>query len=177
MNPKAMAMMGLAAAFLGGCRAPAAPSAKSKFTLEQLTARFYYDLGPDTIDVSGYPKEQQDRYQVFATVCSQCHTLARPINAPQATREEWDSFIKRMHQKTLVYGWWTEFGKADAGRVLDFLTYDSKVRKLDKKDEFDRRARVMTAFFADIQKERARLQQEDGRRSAHEPAPYVGAKP
>ena len=39
------------------------------------------DDGPDKIDVSGYPKEQQARYPVFLQKCSKCHPVARPINS------------------------------------------------------------------------------------------------
>ena len=38
------------------------------------------DAGPDRLDVSSYPPDQQARYPLFVSKCSRCHTLARPIN-------------------------------------------------------------------------------------------------
>ena len=38
------------------------------------------DTGPDSVDVSKYPPDQQANYKVFKSRCSHCHTLARPLN-------------------------------------------------------------------------------------------------
>lgn len=166
-----------AGGLLAACRpAPEAP-AKPRFNLEQLNARFPADLGPETVDVSGYPKRIQEGAEVFAKTCAQCHSLARPINAPQVTRDDWESLIKRMHEKSLVYGWWTQFGKEDARRILDFLAYDSQVRKVDKKEDFARRTAELQALYAEVQKEKERLQLEEGRRAARPAPDYVGDKP
>lgn len=166
-----------AAALAWGCKGPAPEAAKSKFTLEQLKARFYMDLGPNTVDVASYPKNVQDGYQVFANACSQCHTLARPINASEVSREDWDKHVRRMHEKTLAYGWWTKFGKDDAKKILDFLAYDSKVRKVDGKAAFEKRTEELKALLAEVEAERARLQLDEGRREARPEPPYTGAKP
>lgn len=177
MKTGIIAVLFLAAA-AGACR-PAGPpeSAPSKFSLEQLKARFYMDLGPDAVDTAAYPPKARAGYPIFAKVCSQCHPLARPLNAPEATRQEWELHIRRMHEKTLVHGWWTEFGKADAAKILDFLEYDSKARKLDDKAGFAAKTEALKALFEEVKAERSRLQLEEGRRDAKAPAPYVGAKP
>lgn len=174
---KKLTMVLVVLAGTAACKAPPPPEVKPKFTLEQLSARFPADLGPDAVDVSGYPKEQQERYQVFSSACSQCHTLARPINAAQATREDWDSLVRRMHQKSLVYGWWTQFGKGDAVRILDFLAFDSKVRKLDRKEDFARKTAELEVLYKEVQAEKSRLQLEEGRRGARQAPDYMGDKP
>lgn len=168
----------LLAAFGAACRPGRPPDpAGSKFSLQQLKAQFYMDVGPDAVEVAAYPPKARAGYPYFVQVCSQCHTLARPLNAPEATRDEWELHIRRMHEKTLVAGWWTEFGKADAAKILDFLEYDSQVRKLDDKTGFAAKTQELKALFEEVKAERSRLQLEEGRRDAKAPAPYVGAKP
>src|SRR3990172_9822175 len=85
---------------LASCKKPPQASPEPRFSAEQFEARFYYDLGAAEIDISSYPKKQQDGYAVFARTCSQCHTLARPINAPFAVRKDWERYIQRMHIRT-----------------------------------------------------------------------------
>ena len=38
------------------------------------------DKGPDKVNVSSYPAEQQKGYKIFTDKCAKCHTIARPIN-------------------------------------------------------------------------------------------------
>ncbi len=98
-------------------------------------ALFDSDLGPDAVDVSAYPARQRRNYAVYARVCSRCHTLARSINAPYATRGWWDFYITNMRMRSGRRG---EFLDArDARSVLDFLEYDSNERKVSRAAEFD----------------------------------------
>ena len=53
------------------------------------------DKGPDRIDVSKWPEDQQGHYRVFIDKCNKCHTVARPINS-RFTAEEWKRYLKRM---------------------------------------------------------------------------------
>ncbi len=53
------------------------------------------DSGPDKIDVSGYPPEQQKRYPVFEKKCNKCHPVARAINS-RFNASEWKRYMKRM---------------------------------------------------------------------------------
>jgi hypothetical protein len=53
------------------------------------------DSGPDKIDVSGYPAEQQKRYQIFEKKCAKCHPVARAINS-RFNASEWKRYMKRM---------------------------------------------------------------------------------
>lgn len=107
------------AAFALAALAFAAPSRAEDKT-------FPADKGPDTIDVSKYPKAQQDAYQVFSEKCSRCHTLARPINSEYALPEEWTTYVFMMRHKP-------RSGIDDAAQktITDFLIYDSSVRKKD----------------------------------------------
>jgi len=84
------------------------------------------DKGPAKIDVSKYPKEQQENYQLFTQKCSKCHTIARPLNCDFALPDEWERYIKRMMRKPN-----SGISSKDGKRIYEFLTYDSKVRKKD----------------------------------------------
>jgi hypothetical protein len=53
------------------------------------------DSGPDKIDVSGYPPEQQKRYVIFEKKCAKCHPVARAINS-RFNASEWKRYMKRM---------------------------------------------------------------------------------
>ncbi|MEK6546308.1 MAG: hypothetical protein AABZ28_07230 [Nitrospinota bacterium] len=83
-----------------------------------------YDKGYTRIDVSKYPKGMQEAYKVFASKCSKCHTLARPINSPYAIPEEWERYIKMMMRKP-----GSGIDPKSAKTIYEFLKYDSQVRK------------------------------------------------
>ena len=53
------------------------------------------DFGAGAIDVSGYPPDFQQRYEVFAVKCSKCHPVARPINS-RFNASEWKRYMKKM---------------------------------------------------------------------------------
>ncbi|MBI3553388.1 MAG: hypothetical protein HY077_12910 [Elusimicrobia bacterium] len=151
--------------------------AGEKFTAEQLKARFYYDLGPATLDVSSYPKRKQENYGVFARNCSQCHTLARPINAPIVKREDWRRYVRRMHLKTKA-ATGTDFSKTDGEEIVSFLAFDSKLRKVHGKAAFDAQTAQLKKLFEDVTAERSRRQQEqDQKKVKPAPMPGVGVKP
>jgi len=83
-----------------------------------------FDQGPKTIDVSSYPEEMQENYEIFASRCSKCHTLSRPINSDYALPDEWSRYVKRMMRKP-GSGITPKEGK----KIYEFLAYDSSVRK------------------------------------------------
>jgi hypothetical protein len=87
---------------------------------------FEADKGSETIDISKYPKEQQENYKVFSEKCAKCHTLARPINSQYALPEEWSAYVDKMRHKK-------RSGIDDDSQkiITDFLIYDSAVRKKD----------------------------------------------
>jgi len=151
--------------------------AGDKFTDEQLKANFYNDLGPATVDVSSYPKQQQNNYAVFTRTCSQCHTLARPINAPLIKREDWKRYISRMHMKTKVTSG-TEITKEEAATIADFLAYDAKIRKVDGKSAFDAQTDGLKKLYKDVSAERSRRQQQQDEKKIKEaPMPGQGVTP
>jgi len=140
--------------------------AAEKYTQDQLDARFYYDLGPGEVDVSSYPKRQQANYEIFKKTCSQCHTLARPINSPIVSRSDWKRYVQRMHLHTEVRAG-KHVEREEARAIIDFLAYDSQVRKVRHKAAFDAKTKELKSLFEDTQKERLRLQMEEDRKKAN----------
>ncbi len=89
-----------------------------------------FEKGPATIDVSKYPQGLQDNYQVFATKCTQCHKLSRPINSDYALPDEWSRYVKRM-----MYKPGSNISSSEAKQIFEFLAYDSSIRKKAMYDE------------------------------------------
>jgi cytochrome c5 len=156
----------LAAGLAVSCKPAPEPEPVSKFSLTQLAAKRAADLGADFVNVSDYPEAQQKNYRVFSLVCAQCHTLARPINSRIVKRADWDRIMRRMHGKTVVYGWWTDFAKTDAKKILDFLEYDGKRRKIDDKAAFEKYVGELEALFLEVQAEQKRYKEAMDRRAA-----------
>jgi len=115
--------------------------------------QYYSDLGPDTIDVSGYPAQQRYNYTVYSQVCSRCHTLARSINAPVASRGFWDLYVLGMRAASRVQ---TDQPITAEQRkaILDFLEYDSRVRKTERQAEFEARTEALKRRYGPFLKER-----------------------
>lgn len=130
----------------------AASASAGDFTADQLKAKFPYDLGADSIDVSPYPKEKQAEYEVFKKTCSQCHTLARPINAPYAGAADWNRYVKRMKVRTKSSAR-AEITRADAKKIVDFLAYDASVRKVKGKAAYDAETARLKDLFAKVKAE------------------------
>ncbi|NNN05748.1 MAG: hypothetical protein HKL90_07590 [Elusimicrobia bacterium] len=86
---------------------------------------FPADNGPDSIDVSKYPKDQQENYKVFSEKCSRCHTLARPINTSVAAPEDWKATVEKMRRKP-------RSGISDDAQkqIADFLIYNAGQKKV-----------------------------------------------
>ena len=81
------------------------------------------DKGPDKIDVSAYPAPMQAAYKLFATKCSKCHTIARPINT-MMTRAEWERYVKRMMHKPN-----SGINDKQGKEIFEFVMYDQTNRK------------------------------------------------
>lgn len=148
-------------AFLPKAR-PAPEQEARGFTDEELAAQFYYDLGPSEVDVSDYPKRQQENYALFQRACSQCHTTARPLNSPRTTRTSWEYYVMRMRLFCQFDGV-PEFNSEDAERIVDFLAYDSKVRKERRREEFEAETRALRRRFDESLIERMRILQKSYR--------------
>src|SRR3974377_254032 len=81
------------------------------------------DKGPDKIDVSAYPAAQQANYKLFASKCSKCHTIARPINT-MMKRDEWERYVKRMMHKPN-----SGINDNQGKQIFEFLIFDQTERK------------------------------------------------
>lgn len=81
------------------------------------------DKGPDKVDVSKYPAEQQKGYKVFGEKCAKCHTIARPINTTM-TKDEWSRYVKRMMHKPN-----SGISDSQGKTIFEFLAYDQETRK------------------------------------------------
>jgi hypothetical protein len=89
------------------------------------------EAGPATIDVSIYPKAVQDSYPLFTAKCAQCHKLNHTINSDHhALPDEWESIVNRMRRKP-----GSNINNTEAKQIVEFLTYDSSVRKKAVVDE------------------------------------------
>ena len=161
-----------AAVLLSGGLAWADP----KYSQEQLDARFSYDLGPSEVDVSSYPEMRKQEYYLFRQACSQCHTLARALNSPIAKHADWKRFVTRMHLKDKAKGG-EGFYKGEGQALIEFLAYDSQVRKITGKEAFARKSKELQALFEDVRKERARIRAGEDRKNVKEPPPGITVKP
>jgi hypothetical protein len=70
-----------------------------------------------------------------------------------------------------------ELTKEEADRVIEFLTYDATLRKIEKEDEFTRQQDELEALFVEIKKKKQEMQIKEGAGKARPAAPYVGDKP
>ena len=104
------------------------------------------DKGPDKINVSAYPAEQQKGYKVFVEKCSKCHTIARPINTAM-TQPEWARYVKRMMHKPN-----SGISDAQGKTIYEFLAYDQENRK-------DKNASAFFKALSDEEIEKLKAQQ------------------
>ena len=137
---------------------------------EPLKAQFYADLGPDKIDVSKYPKQQQEDYAVFRKSCSQCHTLARAVNSPWVTELEWQRYVLRMHKRTEAQPGTVITEEAEKA-IVDFLVFDAKARKVTGKKKFDALTAKLKARFEKLKAGRAKQQKRGEAGKAEKAAP------
>lgn len=110
---------------------------------------YYADLGPDVIDVTAYPAEQQAGYVVFKEACARCHTLARAVNSPVESRLYWRFHLDRMSLHSR-FRRQAPLSAADKKVLLDFLEYDAQVRKVQDKKRFTEQTEEMKRRFEPI---------------------------
>ena len=163
-------------AFLFSCKSVVEPPTQSKQQLSPnaQAAKFYYDLGPSTVDVSGYPAKIKDSYKTFLAACSSCHTPARPLNSPLASAADWKRYIKKMHVKAAARG--IRLDREQQIAVLDFLTYDSKKRKIDRREKFLKEQENLKKLYARVSEEQKKMILEETNNLAVKETPYVGVK-
>ncbi len=162
--------------FLESCKTKEEKKAPSqvKLSATQFAAKFPYDLGPSTIDISSYPKEIQESYKLFLGACSICHTPARPLNSPYIKAADWKRFVQRMHLKMMDRA--IPLDKSVEKKIIEFLVYDSKVRKMDRRAEFNAQQENLNQLYSDLVKERDKLIIEETENLPKKETPYVGVK-
>jgi len=134
----------LAAALTSACAPQERP-----LTEEDMKAQFAWDLGPNTIEIYAYPADKKDDYALFRSRCSRCHTLARPINAPYASRENWTEYVKKMNKRSGN----VLLAADEEKRIVDFLVFDAKQRKT--KPEFQAEGKQRDELFERVKEARA----------------------
>jgi hypothetical protein len=75
------------------------------------------DFGPNSIDVSKYPAEQQKNYNLYSAKCSKCHPLARSVNA-RFNAQDWKRYMKRMIRRPN-----SGINEEQAALVYEFLKF------------------------------------------------------
>jgi hypothetical protein len=138
----------VALAFLAGawsCRPAASPGAGQEAGEEP--ERYPADLGPDEVDVTSYPRAQQEGYALFVARCSGCHPPARTINSPIKDSATWTRYVTRMHVKSETLTGKPLLSDTEARRIIGFLVFDSRERKLKRADQFEAQQRALTARF------------------------------
>ena len=135
-----------------GCKA-----AEPEITPQMLRAQSPYDLGQDFIDIWAYPEAQKSEYFTFRDRCGLCHPLARSVNFPAKTRDEWKPYVKQMH----LHSGQVLLHEKQEGEILEFLVYDAQQRKT--KPAFDRELERLRALWKRVQAEQsARRLREKG---------------
>ena len=70
------------------------------------------------IDLEKLPSEVRTAYHVFASHCSRCHTIARPLNAYVRRVEHWNRYVHRMMRQP-----GSGINPREAKVILTFLHY------------------------------------------------------
>lgn len=165
-----------ARAGIGVVLALVAASAFAALTQQEREARFYYDLGSDEVDVSGYPDPAKKGYALFRQSCSKCHSPARALNSPLIQKKDWERFVKRMHVKAGSRKG-AAIGKDEAAAIVEFLSYDSKKRKSEDIAGFEALTRDLKARFESVRAEQRKEKKAESRDKSVPAAPYTGTKP
>lgn len=162
---------------LAGCKNKtenATLTSPSMFSEHALSARFYYDLGPATVEVSEYPEKIKQGYRLFLAICTECHTSARPLNAPYIKADEWKRYVKRMRVKMQRQG--MALDPKQEKQIIEFLVYDSKIRKIDGKKEFNLQQENLKKLFEEVSQLREKMVLEKTLKLPKKEMVYVGIK-
>lgn len=168
--------LGLLAGGTFAYAAAAAKSAAELEKEKAMKEPFANDLGPDKVDVAAYPKEAQEGYKLLQAKCTTCHTASRPLNSQFAETDGkdagardaaaaallksdadiaknkhvwqveggiWQRYVKRMMAKPGC-----EISKDDGKKIWEFISHDSRARKLgDKKASWMEHRKKLLADF------------------------------
>ncbi len=141
-------------------RAAAAKSAAELEKEKAMKSPYPSDLGPATLDVSGYPADIQEGYKVMLAKCAQCHSAARPLNhrfvepdpaGKDAAKQEaavaslkktnpeifkdplvWqvEAQVWRRYVKRMMAKPGCNIAEAEGGKIYKFFVHDGNKRKL-----------------------------------------------
>lgn len=136
---------------LSACSEPAPPKPEEKAGPAAPKPLFYYDLGSAELDVSGYPERQKEGYRLFLAACGACHSTARAVNAPFVDEATWRRFVRVMHHRMAARG--IRVDPSQEARILEFLLFDSKVRRVDGKEAFQAEQSRLKGLFEAAPKE------------------------
>ncbi len=84
------------------------------------------EAGPKTIDVSKYPREQQQAYKLLQAKCTTCHAAAWSVNTETVLPADWERLLKRMMSIPN-----SGISKDEGRRLYRFMLYDASVRKAE----------------------------------------------
>lgn len=84
------------------------------------------EAGPKAIDVSKYPREQQQAYKLFQARCSTCHAAAWSINTETVLPGDWERLFKRM---MLMPN--SGISRTESRTLYRFMVYDASVRRAE----------------------------------------------
>ena len=70
------------------------------------------------INVEALPPDIREAYGVFASHCSRCHTITRPLNAYVRRVEHWDKYVHRMMRQP-----GSGINQSEAKVILKWLHY------------------------------------------------------
>jgi hypothetical protein len=143
---------------------PAAPT-PSVFDEE---VSHYADLGPSEIDVSAYPSQQKYNYKLFKQSCGLCHTTARAVNSETQSRLYWRFHLARMNMHARFQGAYP-LTPLETQQVLDFLVFDAKVRKVEKRAEFYAQTEELKRRYDAVLRKKMRALQSPGQPRILEP--------
>ena len=72
------------------------------------------------VDVSGYPPEVRDDYQLFTVRCSKCHALSRALQSGITDDAYWADYVERMRRQP-----GSGIAPEESPRIQRFLHYYS----------------------------------------------------
>jgi hypothetical protein len=84
----------------------------------------------DALDPATLPENIRGDYAVFASRCSRCHALARPLNAGITDDEQWKLYVNRMRRQP-----GSGISMDDQTAVLRFLRHYAGELRAKKKGE------------------------------------------
>lgn len=80
-----------------------------------------FQTGDEGRNPSVVPAQLHAEYQLFATRCSKCHSLAKPLDSGIADDGTWDRVVERMRRQP-----GSGLTASDASAILRFLSWYSK---------------------------------------------------